>query len=891
MNEFKSKIYIVLKDGIKLIAGRLRLFLTMTVLLFGVIWLGYTIRVIGSREICDSLKINIITKDNIKLVSQPQIKLSHAGNIVPLIRDENTPNTWIVKKVFIEKVFLAIQKNELKNIQSGTVVIGSKSSFFSNSDLTKWQAVGADTESAYFANLGDNLYIVQFPTTMHSETSKLPFFNKVFGEMANWAGDSKLIVEPLVSSAKLFILTIVSFLLYFFILFRLMGDSKNLAEQKEKLNFLSFSISLFFTIVILGLLNLLIKKLYHPDLNEILNQIRQTYLSQIVPSFVPKPVERLQFVLSTAISPFVLVFFYYFISKRLKVISESTIDKLYKFFTPASLLFLVSAIFCGVAANNFFYLQTSYALRSFGAYIYTLLLFPVFLWFTFSPEIPQGVKKIINFLPTLFMGLLVFSIFSLNIFSANNIVDPYHFNPVFYPMAQVAGGKALLVGFTSFYGLFPIFINVFFWILGFSVLKFSIVLSSIFVLSYFAAYKFLKEIIKNKLVLIGGLCSLFIFSYSVFTFYGTPVYFQYWPIRFFPPCVLILLGSLFLRSSNKKNFYYSSFIWCFASLLWNLETGAVMLVAWLVLLVYSDLSEFKGLSLFKKLCQHLAVLFGGLLFTIGLFFLYTLLKSGTYPNFGLLGLYQKLFFSGYFLINIPPLPHVWGLVILIYLAGLLYSVRALFFLPTEKSKIIFFLSVLGLGLFSYYEGRSQDLALIGTLFPAVLLLTIFADQLLESVKNNIQPFGNIAVLIIFLFIIYSAPVSLLVLMPKIIRTGWSGLVSLNKSGTDFSRSIKFVEENSRAGEKIFIVAKNKEGIYYGESKTISVMDLPSSTELVSKADFAEVVNFLKQNTTTKVFADIKNPASVDEEINLTLKNYYTVVKTGGDLGLLIKKTD
>ncbi|MEK7162133.1 MAG: hypothetical protein AAB729_05605, partial [Patescibacteria group bacterium] len=535
------------------------------------------------------------------------------------------------------------------------------------------------------------------------------------------------------------------------------------------------------------------------------------------------------------------------------------------------------------------YLQTSLFIKHSGPYFYALLLFPGLLWLTFVSETRVSLKKIMGVLPAVFMALLAVAIFFLNIFSTNNIADPYHINPVFYPLAQLAAGKTLLVGFTSFYGLFPIFLNEIFHIIGLSVLKFSVALALLFSASYLAIYRFLKNTVKNKLILLAGMCGLFVFSYSAFAFYGTPVYFQYWPIRFFPVSILILLASIFLKTAHRNIFYYLSFAWCCFAILWNLETGVVMLIAWLALLLYSDLLDLKKIALLKSIFWHAATLIMFLAITTILVVIYTYLRSGAYPDLGLLAVYQKLFFSGFLLINMPPPPHLWTAVALIYLIGLLYSLKALFFSAIEKNKIIFFLAVLGIGLFSYYEGRSHDLALIGPLFPAVLLLAIFADQLLNLVKNNIRSIGNMSVLVLLLFILYSAPVSLLVFSPTIARTVQANLKSMNNNNSEFSQNINFIRQNSRPGEKIFVVSQNKEGIYYGESGTVSVLDLGSSAEYVSKVEFAGMINFLKNNTTTKIFIDFKNPPSVDDEVNSVLKDYYVVSKTGGTLALLVKK--
>ena len=57
MINYYDKILSKFKDGIKLIFANYIQLLVIAVVLFGIIWLGYTIRVIGSREISETLTV------------------------------------------------------------------------------------------------------------------------------------------------------------------------------------------------------------------------------------------------------------------------------------------------------------------------------------------------------------------------------------------------------------------------------------------------------------------------------------------------------------------------------------------------------------------------------------------------------------------------------------------------------------------------------------------------------------------------------------------------------------------------------------------------------------------------------------------------------------------
>jgi len=888
MSKFLKSLSAGWSRGKKIIFQNFLRLLVVAVLLVGIIWIGYVIRVIGSREICDNLTVVLQTTGQTQLVSHPLIRLSHAGNIVQIKLDGNTKNRWTYSDVFIDKIFLVINKDELPAIKSAQITIGDKLFPITAADLAKWAALTPPETSVYVVYDQSSQSVIQLPSNIRSAGSRLPFFHKVFGDTINWAGDSKLVIVPLVSALKLFVLIVVAALLYFFLLLSMGFGSApqpdRAEEQSKKINFLVFSITLFLSVAGLFLLNIFILAVYKPDINAILDQARAVYLPSLIPGFVPKPVEHLQFVLSVVAAPLLLIFFYRVVLSYLNKKSEAAINKLSNFFVPFSILSLLAMIFWGLAMSNFLYVQNSYFAGSLGRYIYALLLFPLLFWLTFDSN--RYVKKILGYLPYIFITAIALAAFFLNIFGYSNIpISPYHFDPIFYPIAQLIGGKTLLVGFGSVYGLYPVFLDILFRIFGASVFKITLVIGGLLALSYLALFIFLKNTIKNKLILLSGISALFFYSY----YNVTQIYYQYWPIRFFPPCVFILLVSLFIKT-DKKVFYYLGFAWCCISLLWNFETGLILLLSWMLILPYCDFAATKGKGLIKKFGRHLIWLAAFLLATAVIFTGYTFLRSGAFPNLSLFFAYEKLYFSGFFMIPMLPPPHTWCIIVFAYLAGLLYSLKLLFASPNERSKIVFSLSVLGLGLFSYYEGRSHDWTLIGPSFVAVLLFTIFSDELFELAEKNAPTLGASSILILLLFFLYAAPVSLITNVPKIVSSINTNIKSLKLKDPVISKNIDFIRQNTKAKEKIFIFSLYYDGVYYLESGTISAPDLPSSTDYSTKQEAAYMVKFLEQNSDTKIFVDSNNPVLIDSGIDAVLQNDYRTVQTSGEgMALLVKK--
>jgi hypothetical protein len=86
-------------------------------------------------------------------------------------------------------------------------------------------------------------------------------------------------------------------------------------------------------------------------------------------------------------------------------------------------------------------------------------------------------------------------------------------------------------------------------------------------------------------------------------------------------------------------------------------------------------------------------------------------------------------------------PRPWVLVILVYLAGLTYAAFALgASRDVVKAKMYFLLSVLGAGLFAYYQGRSHHFVLVLVWWPCFLLLALFLDELIAYLRaGNHRP--------------------------------------------------------------------------------------------------------------------------------------------------------
>jgi hypothetical protein len=123
-------------------------------------------------------------------------------------------------------------------------------------------------------------------------------------------------------------------------------------------------------------------------------------------------------------------------------------------------------------------------------------------------------KSVLLFLKLL--GLLaVVAVFSLGIVNLFDGYLPLDLDPVIYPQIQVLSGKNLLAPVTSFYGLYAFFLQPIFKLIGFSVLKFSLVMSSLMLLSFWFLKKMLRRAVENTTIyLLGFLAIVFLHCVS-----------------------------------------------------------------------------------------------------------------------------------------------------------------------------------------------------------------------------------------------------------------------------------------------------------------------------------------------------------------------------------------
>ncbi|MDD5581056.1 MAG: hypothetical protein PHY16_17525 [Methylobacter sp.] len=269
-----------------------------------------------------------------------------------------------------------------------------------------------------------------------------------------------------------------------------------------------------------------------------------------------------------------------------------------------------------------------------------------------------------------------------------------------------------------------------------------------------------------------------------------------------------------------------------------------------------------------------------LLLVVAIFSLFIHLRSGNYPDWQTLFKYQKTFYISGFGMMSMPLFHIWNIIILMYIVGLFISIRAVLEKEnTYQDRMIFLLSILGVGIFSYYQGRSHDVVLTIVAYPAILLWAIFADRLLLNWKAGrlLYP-GKIYLLVIMSIFIVALSVLLFsgksLLIIKQARRGFDSFTTRYPI-TALKENIDFIRSNTVFGEKAFIICEpHFDGIYYGNTGLRNPANIPGSTELLLANDFEKEILFLSKHNEFKLFVDF---AFAPQELIRVINENYTII--------------
>lgn len=600
--------------------------------------------------------------------------------------------------------------------------------------------------------------------------------------------------------------------------------------------------------------------------------------------FLPEPQERLQYILDTLSLPFLCALLYYSLSRLFIRLRLNKFGKLYWLLALEVVVITIISLFILAysARLGFPYLGASLLTQKpILALILSALLLLTLL--TFRPE-KKGALTLKKFLfdPfSLALGVALILLVSIaTVFNeAEAFVPGVSFIAYFDSVVQVFLGKALLVDMTPQYGLYALLLKPLFKIIGLNVLNFTLVMALLKVLAYLSMFLLLRKTTRSKLIAFIGFATILFFTCILGVVdISTDPFFQYNPHRLVFPAVFTLLLWFYIVEKNpkgRKSLYLFLSVFCALSVLWNSDTGLVVMITWLVYVIFEELLSFstqKTGTIIIKCIKHMGVIIGCTAVAMAVFVLYTYITSRQWPNFANLALYTKFFyFYGFYMLPMRPI-HPWNILVLVYIIGLFLSISFLLDRngytiayvakdPKDQAfyKLTFALSVLGIGLFNYFVGRSHDFTLLAVSWVALVLLTIFTDRLFSellrilharSVKWSTKAllfFRHNDKVFFFLLLFYFFSSSAWSILPNL-----SSLLILSRSrlsavveGMPFSLSLQnqFIKSTSQEKDPVFILSDFAPELYL-YSQHVRPLAISGFSELVLQEEARQIQDFL-----------------------------------------------
>ena len=582
----------------------------------------------------------------------------------------------------------------------------------------------------------------------------------------------------------------------------------------------------------------------------------------------PKPVERRIF-LSCAIAVFLFIVSFVALNQIQENRLLRTVQTVYANLIPVFIGSILGASLFGCYWWDFISLglgADSY-LKSSSYLVITFILTAILMCCLIKfDRLLQPLFRIIRKTKWwIFIGFSFVLLFAWRVISIYSITQSskyfVHLDAIIYPLSQVVQGKTILVDLPSQYGLFPQILAPLFKLTGLTVLNFTLLMAFLQIISLLALFVVINKIIKHQVLILLGILSLIVITFGNLLYLcGVSLQdtvYQYWPIRFFWPAVSVYLFYVFVQDKTIFKSLIISIISAIA-IIWNADTGLFIFISYSVYLSTRFITDFwfqrdrdkqnwQQKSFLVALILHFATL---MLIIIG-FFVYLQISSGKTLNYSWVYKYQSIFYLlGFGMLPIPTKLDPWMGIISIYIYGLISALFSWKKIPSNKSEVMFYLSILGIGLFVYYEGRSHPLNLLSVMWPAVVLGMIFSDAIIRSIKLKLIGFANIIPISAFFSLIVAVNIFLYY---NIHRAFFD--VSNNLFGESSAASpvvldeLKFIKLHTTIGQSCIILAL-RQGIYYTEAGLSSPIIGPGLVEMLLKSDatsFEQQFKFFQPN--------------------------------------------
>jgi hypothetical protein len=652
---------------------------------------------------------------------------------------------------------------------------------------------------------------------------------------------------------------------------------------KLKTESLKWILSIVATSVVYFIIAKIIHSAYHPDITHLVEEANKVSFAG---DSRPEPIESLLFRVAVITGILGILGFYTLFSKKTDWIKNLAEKPFFLFFSAAAAIFVAGIIYADFAAPNPFasgsgevpqngrdlVAKTNFEFFFQGIFLgnnlllYTFILVPLIacLFYLGIRKYQWDKNKMFNYVVNgigyVVTGGTILAVVLMNSFEfPYSFENKYNFNAVYYSMTQVYAGVPMLIdGFSNTYGLYPHFLNPLFHITGLSVLTFSTVMGLLIGVSYVFNFYFLKRFVSNNIILFLGICTVIFFPFLDFKFV-TPFdcVFSFFSIRYIIPSTLALLTGIYLHKRSRI-IYWLTFVLMGFAILWNPEIGMVCYLSWLAVNTYNDFYTAEGKFNIKQISFHWLAGIGIVILTLLIFKVIFYLSYGTSPDYGFLFSFILLFGKYGFGLLPMVLVHPWNITAITILLGIAYSVAHWYKKDiTPRASAVFLVTLISIGFFIYFQGRSHNWPFASSTGFSLILLTILGGELWEHVKDSdVMPLHFFFV--IFLFLVSFSFFEIITNTQKFNEVVYQedDKTKQAEENQRIRTNEEFITKHSDEYEKIFVITvKPYQGYYFDGNKRRSAFN-PGYQDMVLNTDIKKMETRLIDSS-YKVFLDYK----------------------------------
>ena len=490
-------------------------------------------------------------------------------------------------------------------------------------------------------------------------------------------------------------------------------------------------------------------------------------------------------------------------------------------------------------------------------------------------QLPRGIRRLVNIVVvgwgclTVCLGLLSFRIFSFSHLSGSAVWSD-HLDAVISSVSQVRAGHTLLVDAPSQYGLFPELLSPILNVMPAGVMGLTLSFGILQVISMLCVMAFMRRRIRNPLVLAAGYGALTMVTFGLHSLCGLrfsepdPV-FQYWPVRFVAPALsLPLVGWVTKKLSWQRVVVLGC--WCGLCLFWNLDSGAAVMYAATMLFALLTGLRLSGIAIgsWSAISLSLATISVPILsaFSYSCGLIWLAIRSGGPMVFKWIIGYQSTFYGlGFGMLPLPAWPDAWVVVITGYTIAILISLQRLRDgRRPGREAIYLYVPLLGLGLFSYFQGRSHFFNLVAVSWPMIVIAAILIDRHLLGISKGLIPTSSCTLSLVGLMTLFLPTLGLILCYPTLLRKGMRPSIhqpdAFQMAAPYLSTELEMVRRYCSSSQPPCLILSLRQGIYALEAHTASALKGPSPAEMLLKKDKEDLISQIKSGRSRRILLGI-----------------------------------